>query len=122
MVIVSLIAKELLTFLWGINMNDIEAFKSHDYKAKGANVDLDQYREEIRILIDHMVRLLVDDPSSVQVTTYVGPKTTVFKIVCAKDNLGQVIGSQGKTIMGLRAVVHSMTARIGIRSIVEIPV
>lgn len=103
-------------------MNDIEAFKSQDYKSKGANVDLDQYREEIRSLIDHMVRLLVDDPSSVHVTTFVGPKTTVYKIVCAKDNLGQVIGSQGKTIMGLRAVVHSMTARIGIRSIVEIPV
>lgn len=46
----------------------------------------------------------------------------VFRVNCAKENLGQIIGSQGKTIMGLRSIVHSMTARIGIRSIIEIPV
>lgn len=103
-------------------MNDMEAYKDNEIKAKGANVDPDLYREEIRLLIEHIVRLLVDQPESVTVATYVGPKTTVFRVNCAKDNMGQIIGSQGKTIMGLRSIVHSMTARIGIRSIVEIPV
>lgn len=103
-------------------MNDVEAYKYDEFKAKSANVDADKYREEIRQLIEHMVRLLVDHPDTVTVSTYVGPKTTVYRVNCAKENLGQVIGTQGKTIMGLRAVVHAMTARIGIRSIVEIPV
>ncbi|KHD88908.1 MAG: DNA-binding protein [Bdellovibrio sp. ArHS] len=76
----------------------------------------------MRSLVEHITRLLVDQPETVTVTTYVGPKTTVYRVNCAKENLGQVIGSQGKTIMGLRAVVHAMTARTGIRSIVEIPV
>lgn len=103
-------------------MTDLEAYKSEEQKQKASNIDPDAYREEIRQLIEHMVRLLVDQPETVNVSTYVGPKTTVFKVNCAKENLGQVIGTQGKTIMGLRAVVHAMTARTGIRSIIEIPV
>ena len=104
-------------------MNEMESYKFEEaIKEKGANVDLEAYREEIRVLIEHLVRLLVDQPDTVAVTTFVGPKTTVYRVNCAKENLGQVIGTQGKTIMGLRAVVHAMTARTGIRSIVEIPV
>ncbi|MGZ3769461.1 MAG: KH domain-containing protein [Bdellovibrio sp.] len=102
-------------------MSDIEAYKQEERKPK-SDVDQEAYREEIRELVEHIVRLLVDQPETVTVTTYVGPKTTVFRVNCAKENLGQVIGTQGKTIMGLRAVVHAMTARTGIRSIIEIPV
>lgn len=104
----------------------MDGMESYDFeesiRRKGANVDLEAYREEIRLLVEHVVRLLVDKPETVSVTTFVGPKTTVYRVNCAKENLGQVIGSQGKTIMGLRAIVHAMTARTGIRSIVEIPV
>lgn len=103
-------------------MNDIEAYKYEERKEKGTDIDQEAYREEIRLLVEHIVRLLVDQPETVTVSTYVGPKTTVYRVNCAKENLGQVIGTQGKTIMGLRAVVHAMTARAGIRSIVEIPV
>ncbi|HEX7674236.1 MAG TPA: KH domain-containing protein [Bdellovibrio sp.] len=102
-------------------MEPLKPYRSED-KVKGADIDQEVYREEIRGLIEKVVRFLVDEPESVTVTTYVGPKTTVYRVNCAKDNLGQVIGAQGKTIMGLRAVVHAMTARNGIRSIVEIPV
>lgn len=103
-------------------MNDIEAYKYEERKEKGTDIDQEAYREEIRLLVEHIVRLLVDQPETVTVSTYVGPKTTVYRVNCAKENLGQVIGTQGKTIMGLRAIVHAMTARTGIRSIVEIPV
>lgn len=105
-------------------MNDMESYKGFkdENRIKGDDVNADEYREEIRALIEKVVRYLVDQPDTVTVTTYVGPKTTVYRVNCAKDNLGQVIGAQGKTIMGLRAVVHAMTARNGIRSIVEIPV
>lgn len=102
-------------------MNDLDFIEDRTPKDKGAGVDPDKYREEIRSLIETCVKLLVDQPEKVEVTIYVGPKTTVYKISCAKENLGQVIGGQGKTIMGLRAVVHAMTARIGIRSIIEVP-
>ncbi len=100
----------------------METYRETEHKDKGSDVDQEAYREEIRSLVEHIVRLLVDQPETVTVTTFIGPKTTVYRVNCAKENLGQVIGTQGKTIMGLRAVVHAMTARTGIRSIVEIPV
>lgn len=103
-------------------MNEIEAYKIEERRAKDPTLDPEKYREDVRQLIEELVRFLVDEPESVTVVTYVGPKTTVYRVNCAKENLGQVIGTQGKTIMGLRAVVHAMTARTGIRSIVEIPV
>lgn len=103
-------------------MAEFDSYREEEYRRKGEGIDPEAYREEIRKIIEHIVRLLVDSPEDVTVTTFLGPKTTVYKITCAKENLGQVIGSQGKTIMGLRAVVHAMTARTGIRSIIEIPV
>lgn len=104
-------------------MTDAESYGfDESIREKRASVDLEKYREEVRALIEHVVKLLVDEPDSVTVTTFVGPKTTVYRIACSKENLGQVIGTQGKTIMGLRAIVHAMTARTGVRSIVEIPV
>ncbi|KYG65293.1 KH domain-containing protein [Bdellovibrio bacteriovorus] len=105
-------------------MTEMESYKfDESNNPKGLTLEAQEaYREEIRSLVEHITRLLVDQPETVTVTTYVGPKTTVYRVNCAKENLGQVIGSQGKTIMGLRAVVHAMTARTGIRSIVEIPV
>lgn len=103
-------------------MAEFDSYREEEYRRKSEGIDPEAYREEIRQIIEHIVRLLVDAPEDVTVTTFIGPKTTVYKITCAKENLGQVIGSQGKTIMGLRAVVHAMTARTGIRSIIEIPV
>lgn len=103
-------------------MIEFESYKSEEKKPKIFMGDPDKYREEIRQLIEQVVKLLVDKPETVTVVTFVGPKTTVYRVNCAKENLGQVIGGQGKTIMGLRAVVHAMTARTGIRSIIEIPV
>ncbi|AHI05959.1 hypothetical protein BDW_07295 [Bdellovibrio bacteriovorus W] len=102
-------------------MDDMDFYEPSGSHKK-TNVDLEAYREEVRTLIEHIVKLLVDSPAEVIVTTYLGPKTTVFRISCAIEDVGQVIGTQGKTIMGLRSVVHAMTARIGIRSIVELPV
>lgn len=108
-------------------MADVESQRiyseeNYETKIKGVGVDPEVYREEIRVLLENLVRRLVDDPKAVSVVIFLGPKTTVFRINCSKENLGQVIGAQGKTIMGLRSVVHAMTARVGIRSIVEIPV
>lgn len=102
-------------------MAEYEPYREYRQE-KGADVDPEAYREEIRGIIEHIVKLLVDKPESVSVQIFVGPKTTVYKVDCAKENMGQIIGGQGKTIMGLRAVVHAMTARTGIRSIIEIPV
>ncbi|MFV3409288.1 KH domain-containing protein [Bdellovibrio bacteriovorus] len=81
----------------------------------------DQDRENGRNLLETLIRGLVDYPDTVSVTYMVGDKTTVYKVECDQKCLGQVIGSKGKNIGGIRAVISATLARKGIRAIVEIP-
>lgn len=78
-------------------------------------------REAGKEMILTVLRLMMDKPESVKVEYSVGERTTVFKIECHPDTLGQLIGAKGKNISGIRAVVTAAMARQGIRAIVEIP-
>lgn len=78
-------------------------------------------RENVRALLETIVRGMVDLPDSIKVTYMMGEKTTIFKVDCDQKCLGQIIGARGKNISGLRAVVAATMARQGIRAIVEIP-
>ncbi|MNL57588.1 hypothetical protein D3C87_1811630 [compost metagenome] len=68
-----------------------------------------------------VLKLMIDRPESTKVEYAVGERTTIYKIDCHPESLGQLIGSKGKNISGLRAVVAAAMARQGIRAIVEIP-
>lgn len=99
--------------------NDVKVFRKRpDMKE---NQTLDKDREEGRELLERLIRGLVDMPDSVIVTFSLGDKTTLYKVECDQRCLGQVIGSKGKNIMGVRAVMSATMARKGIRAIVEIP-
>lgn len=78
-------------------------------------------REAGKEMILTVLRLMMDKPESLKVDYTVGERTTVFKIECHPDTLGQLIGAKGKNISGLRSVVTAAMARQGIRAIVEIP-
>ncbi|WII71625.1 KH domain-containing protein [Bdellovibrio sp. 22V] len=78
-------------------------------------------REEGRKLLEGLIRGLVDYPDTIQVSYAVGDKTTVYRVECDQRCLGQVIGSKGKNISGVRAVLSATMARKGIRAVVEIP-
>lgn len=83
--------------------------------------NLDEDRESGRKLLETLIQGLVDYPETVAVTFMVGDKTTVYKVDCDRKCLGQVIGSKGRNIGGIRAVLSATMARKGIRAIVEIP-
>lgn len=83
--------------------------------------ELEASREKGRGFLYEMVCEIVDRPDDVSVTVFVGDRTTVYKVDCHPKNLGQLIGSKGKNISGIRAVISAMMARRGIRAIVEIP-
>jgi predicted RNA-binding protein YlqC (UPF0109 family) len=83
--------------------------------------ELEISRERGRSFLYEMVCEIVDRPEDVTVTQSTGDRTTVYKVNCHPKNLGQLIGSKGKNISGIRAVISAMMARRGIRAIVEIP-
>lgn len=78
-------------------------------------------REKCKELLASVISGLVDHPESISVSYIVGDRTTVFKVNCDQRCLGQIIGSKGKNISGVRAVIAATMARKGIRAVVEIP-
>ncbi|WP_168196636.1 KH domain-containing protein [Bdellovibrio sp. ZAP7] len=77
--------------------------------------------ENARIKLEEILKLIVDFPEEISVTVTQGERTTIFNIDCSKRNFGRMLGSRGKMIGSLRNVTLAMTARHGIRSIIEVP-
>lgn len=105
------------------NVNVIKAFQPKSLtKSLSLNEEeKTKIRESARFTLESLAKSLVDHPEDISVEYICGERTTIFKINCLQRNLGQIMCSKGKTISGLRAVISAITARQGIRSIVEIP-
>jgi predicted RNA-binding protein YlqC (UPF0109 family) len=71
-------------------------------------------------LLDTMIRALVDLPERVKISEIVGEQTTVFELVVAKEDLGKVIGKQGKTAKALRTILTAASTKLRKRSVLEI--
>jgi predicted RNA-binding protein YlqC (UPF0109 family) len=71
-------------------------------------------------LLVWIVRRLVDDPDAVRVETVEHDDATVFRLHVAPDDVGKVIGRQGRIARALRAVVRAGSARSRTRFVLEI--
>lgn len=78
-------------------------------------------REKVRQLLLTLTQELVSYPQDIQVTFRCGEKTTIYNIHTSQRNIGQILGSNGRNIAGVRTLVSSITSRQGFRSIVEVP-
>ena len=74
----------------------------------------------LKELVEVMIRALVDIPDRVKVSEIKGEQTTVFELVVAKEDLGKVIGKQGKTAKALRTILTAASTKLRKRSILEI--
>lgn len=71
-------------------------------------------------LIIYLARALVEQPDAVEVAEYQDGDETVFELKVAEDDLGKVIGKQGKTARALRALVSAAASKRNIRAALEI--
>ena len=62
-------------------------------------------------LIERIARALVDKPEEVAVTALEGSQSTVLELKVAKDDLGKIIGKQGRTARSLRTNCWAWTSR-----------
>jgi len=60
---------------------------------------------DARALVEHIARLLVDEPDQVSVEQIEEDDATVFELTVAEHDLGKVIGKQGRTARALRTVL-----------------
>jgi predicted RNA-binding protein YlqC (UPF0109 family) len=71
-------------------------------------------------LILYIVKALVDNPESVVVEELQGEKTTVIELKVAQEDLGKVIGKQGRTARSIRTILNAAGTKMGKRCVLEI--
>jgi predicted RNA-binding protein YlqC (UPF0109 family) len=74
----------------------------------------------LKELIDYMARALVDNPEQVQVSEVEGEQTSVIELRVAKEDLGKVIGKQGRTARAMRTILSAASTKIRKRAVLEI--
>lgn len=71
-------------------------------------------------LIEYIAKALVDHPEQVKVTEIEGERTSVIELSVAKEDLGKVIGKQGKTARAIRTILTAASTKLKKRSVLEI--
>jgi predicted RNA-binding protein YlqC (UPF0109 family) len=71
-------------------------------------------------LIKYIAQALVDHPEVVEVSEVEGNQTSVLELKVAKEDLGKVIGKQGRTARAMRTILSAASAKIKKRTVLEI--
>jgi predicted RNA-binding protein YlqC (UPF0109 family) len=71
-------------------------------------------------LLEFLTRALVEDPKAVVVEEFEEDEDLVYEITVAEDDLGRVIGKNGRVANALRAVAKAAAVRVDRRVIVDI--
>ncbi len=71
-------------------------------------------------LLEWVARRLVDEPDAVRVETEEREDAIVFQLHVAPDDVGKVIGRQGRMARALRSIVRAAGARADERYVLEI--
>jgi len=74
----------------------------------------------VKELVEDIAKALVDDPEKVQVREIKGEQTTVFELHVAPDDLGKVIGKQGRTARSIRTLLGAVSMKLNRRFTLEI--
>jgi predicted RNA-binding protein YlqC (UPF0109 family) len=71
-------------------------------------------------LLNKIVQAVVDNPEQVQINEIEGGHTTVLELSVAKEDMGKVIGKQGRTANAIRTVLNAASGKIGKKHVLEI--
>ncbi len=71
-------------------------------------------------MIAYIARALVDKPEAVEVKEVEGEQTSVIELKVAKEDLGKVIGKQGRTARAMRTILSAASTKIRKRAVLEI--
>ena len=71
-------------------------------------------------LIKYIAQALVDHPEAVEVSEVEGEQTSVIQLKVAKDDMGKIIGKQGRTAHAIRTILGAASGKSKKRSVFEI--
>ena len=71
-------------------------------------------------MVEYIVKRLVDNPDAVNVSEISGEQATIIELRVASEDLGKVIGKEGRTARSLRTLVHAAATKDRKRAVLEI--
>ncbi|SRR5216683_8079316 len=77
--------------------------------------ELEELEPDLKGLVEYVAKVLVDKPEAVKVDEVQDGNTTVYELEVDEEDIGKVIGRQGRVVRGLRALVKAAATRKGTR-------
>lgn len=74
----------------------------------------------LKELVEFIAKALVDHPDQVAVIEIEGEQTSVIELKVAKEDLGKVIGKQGRTARAIRTILSAASTKLRKRCVLEI--
>jgi predicted RNA-binding protein YlqC (UPF0109 family) len=75
---------------------------------------------ELSKMIEYVAKMLVDLPDQVEINEIAGENTTVIELKVAKEDLGKIIGKQGRTARAVRTILNGASTKLRKRTVLEI--
>ena len=74
----------------------------------------------VKELVEFLAKSLVDSPAEVKVNEIEGERSVILELKVAPEDMGKIIGKQGRIAKALRTVIKAAAAREGKKVNVEI--
>ena len=74
----------------------------------------------MRELIELIIKGIVDNPDRVEINEIIGEKTSIFEVRVDTNDIGKVIGRQGRNIKSIRTIVNAAAQKDDKRVVIEI--
>ena len=71
-------------------------------------------------LVEYIAKALVDHPEQVRVTQVEGEQSVILELTVAREDMGKIIGKEGRIANAIRTLVKVAAAREGKRAVLEI--
>jgi len=71
-------------------------------------------------LVQYLAKSLVNNPDAVEVKETQGETASVLELKVAKENLGRIIGKQGRTAKSIRTILNAAASRANRKVVLEI--
>lgn len=97
-------------------MEDSEAGETQDELQDGMPAE----GSMMQALVEYMARGLVEHPDDVSVTAVEGKASVIFELRVAPDDMGKIIGKEGRVAKAMRTLLKVTAAKEGKRAILEI--
>ncbi|HEY3307040.1 MAG TPA: KH domain-containing protein [Desulfuromonadaceae bacterium] len=74
----------------------------------------------MKALVETIAKALVDDPVQVQAAEEMEEDTLVIKLTVAKEDMGRIIGKEGRTAKAIRTILNAVSTKDNKKAVLKI--